>query len=166
MYKDTCLVAHWRIDRSPRDEDITSSDMTVLVTFDSKVKWFFIMSKCNTFDELMLHHDVCLILFSKVPMEGMQDQISWLGTKSKSSLCFSTWPPRHFSPRERKWQTPTCFGKYDSDCRTVPNWDGRRDPWCTPFGAYKYLLERLSCVLYNGSSLKSISARSQPQSSF
>jgi predicted nucleotidyltransferase len=43
------------------DEDITSSDMTILVTFDSKVKQFFIMSICNTFDELMLHHDVCSI---------------------------------------------------------------------------------------------------------
>jgi hypothetical protein len=48
------------------DEDITSSDMTILVTFDSKVKRFFIMSICNTFDELMLHHDVCSISFSKV----------------------------------------------------------------------------------------------------
>jgi hypothetical protein len=40
--------------------------MTILVTFDSKVKQFFIMSICNTFDELMLHHDVCLISFLEV----------------------------------------------------------------------------------------------------
>jgi hypothetical protein len=47
------------------DEDITSSDMIILVTFDSKVKQFFIMSICNTFDELMMHHDVCSISFSR-----------------------------------------------------------------------------------------------------
>jgi hypothetical protein len=48
------------------DEDITSSDMTILVTFDSKVKQLFIMSICNAFDELMVHHDVCSISFSEV----------------------------------------------------------------------------------------------------
>jgi hypothetical protein len=48
------------------DEDITSPDTTLLLTFDSKVKRFFIMSILNTFDELMLHHDVCLTSFAKV----------------------------------------------------------------------------------------------------
>jgi hypothetical protein len=40
--------------------------MTILVTFDSKVKRFFIMNICDRFDELMLYHDVCSILFSEV----------------------------------------------------------------------------------------------------
>jgi hypothetical protein len=48
------------------DEDITSPDMTLLVAFDSKVERFFIRSKFNTFDELMLHHDVCSISFVEV----------------------------------------------------------------------------------------------------
>jgi hypothetical protein len=48
------------------DEDITILDMTILVTFDSKVKRLFIMSICNTFDELMMHHDVCSISFLEV----------------------------------------------------------------------------------------------------
>jgi hypothetical protein len=48
------------------DEDITSPDTTLLVTFDSKVKQFFIMGILNTFDELMLHHDVCSTSFAKV----------------------------------------------------------------------------------------------------
>jgi hypothetical protein len=37
-----------------------------------------------------------------MPMEGMEDKICWFGTKSKSSLRFPTWPPCHFSPKERK----------------------------------------------------------------
>jgi hypothetical protein len=40
--------------------------MTLLVAFDSKVERFFIRSKFNTFDELMLHHDVCSISFVEV----------------------------------------------------------------------------------------------------
>jgi hypothetical protein len=47
-------------------EDITSPDTTLFVTFDSEVKQFFIMSIFNTFDELILHHDVRLISFTKV----------------------------------------------------------------------------------------------------
>ena len=40
----------------PSDEDITCSDITILATFDSQVKQFFIMIVFDTFDELMLHH--------------------------------------------------------------------------------------------------------------
>jgi hypothetical protein len=39
--------------------DITSPDTTLFVTFDSEVNQFFIMSIFNTFDELILHLDVC-----------------------------------------------------------------------------------------------------------
>ena len=55
-----------------------------------------------TFDELMLRHDVCSLSFSEIHtwikksarhnMEGMEDQRSWLGTKSK---CSSRPPPGH-----------------------------------------------------------------------
>jgi hypothetical protein len=41
------------------DEEITCSDTTILVIFYSKMKRFFIMSICDTFDELILHYDVC-----------------------------------------------------------------------------------------------------------
>ena len=48
------------------DEDITCSDITTLATFDSQVKQFFIMIVFDTFDELMLHHDVCSFSFSEL----------------------------------------------------------------------------------------------------
>ena len=48
------------------DEDITCSDTTTLATFDSQVKQFFIMIVFDTFDELMLHHDVCSFSFSEL----------------------------------------------------------------------------------------------------
>ena len=48
------------------DEDITFSDTTTLETLDSKVKSFFIMIVFDTFDELMLRHDVCLLSFLEI----------------------------------------------------------------------------------------------------
>jgi hypothetical protein len=48
------------------DEDITCSDTTILANFDSKVKQFFVMIVCDSFDELMLHHDVCSLTLSKI----------------------------------------------------------------------------------------------------
>jgi hypothetical protein len=46
------------------DEDITCLDTTTLETFYSKVKPFFIMIVFDTFDELMLRHDVFLEIHS------------------------------------------------------------------------------------------------------
>lgn len=48
------------------DEDITCSDTTTLEYLNSKVKESFIMNVYDTFDELMLHHDLCLMLFSEI----------------------------------------------------------------------------------------------------
>jgi predicted DNA-binding protein (UPF0278 family) len=48
------------------DEDITCSDTITLATFDSNVKQFFVMIVYNTFDELMLRHDVCSLSFSEI----------------------------------------------------------------------------------------------------
>jgi hypothetical protein len=37
-----------------------------LEIFDSKVKQLFVMIVFDTFDELMLHHDVCSLSFSEI----------------------------------------------------------------------------------------------------
>ena len=86
----------------PCDEDITSLDMTILMACKQKVNQSYIMIIVATFDELMLRHDVCSLSFSEIHtwikksarhnMEGMEDQRSWLGTKSK---CSSGPPPGH-----------------------------------------------------------------------
>ena len=47
------------------DEDITCLDTTILATFDSQVKQSFTMIVFDTFDELMMHHDVCSLSFFK-----------------------------------------------------------------------------------------------------
>ena len=60
LERTSCMVAY--IFFLP-DEDITCSDITTLATFDSQVKQFFIMIVFDTFDELMLHHDVCSFSF-------------------------------------------------------------------------------------------------------
>jgi hypothetical protein len=79
------------------DEDITSLDPTILVTFDSKVKQFFIMGICNTFVELMLQHVFVQFHFTKYLL-GSRKVLNtcgrnggpniFTGTKSKSSPCF------------------------------------------------------------------------------
>ena len=48
------------------DEDISCPDTTTLATFDSQVKQSFTMIVFDTFDELMLHHDVCSLSFSEI----------------------------------------------------------------------------------------------------
>jgi hypothetical protein len=82
------------------DEDITSLDMTILVTFDSKVKQFFIMSICNTFDELMLHHDVCLISLLHV-LTWMKESIGclWKIWRTKYVDWGRNPTPPHVSPQ-------------------------------------------------------------------
>ena len=47
------------------DEDITYLDTSTLATFDSQVKQSFTMIVFDTFDELMMHHDVCSLSFFK-----------------------------------------------------------------------------------------------------
>ena len=41
-------------------------DTTILASFDSEVKRFFIIIICDTFDELMLHHDVYSLSISEI----------------------------------------------------------------------------------------------------
>jgi hypothetical protein len=42
------------------DDDITNMDTPTLVAYDSKVKLFFSIIIFNTYDEWMLHHDICV----------------------------------------------------------------------------------------------------------
>jgi hypothetical protein len=67
------------------DEDITVSDMTTIACFYYKVNRFLIIILSNTFDELLLHYDVCWLSFRNTyvdqkgcstHMDGMEDQRS------------------------------------------------------------------------------------------
>ena len=97
-------------------------------------------------------------------MEGMEDQRSWLGTKSK---CSSRPPPGHhvtLGPKMERDQVQHVleagFGLQKSiDC------DGRHGCIRTRIGPFKYFVESLSSLLSNGSNHTSISVRSRPQSS-
>jgi hypothetical protein len=74
--------------------------MTILVTFDSKVKRLFIMSICNTFDKLMLHHDVCSISFSEV-FTWIRESIKclWKAWRTKYVDCGPNPSTPHISPQ-------------------------------------------------------------------
>jgi hypothetical protein len=76
--------------------------MTILVTFDSKVKRFFIMSIYNIFDELMLHRDVCLISYSEV-LTWIKESIEclWKAWRTKYVDWGPNPTPPHVSPQGR-----------------------------------------------------------------
>src|SRR5438105_3386678 len=46
------------------DEDIIGSDMTMLTTCKPKVQPFYMRLVIDTFDELVLHHKMCMFSFS------------------------------------------------------------------------------------------------------
>jgi hypothetical protein len=158
------------------DEDITSSNMTILVTFDSKVKQFFIMSIYNTFDELMLHHDVCSISFLEV-LTWIKESIEcqWKAWRTKYVDWGPSPTPPHIlpqghqvtlSPRKERDKIQHIL---ESLIRIAEQYQTVRaaTTLCElRLGAYKYLLERLSRLLYNASSTTSISVWSRLQSSF
>jgi hypothetical protein len=87
-------------------------DTTTLETFDSKVKPFIIMIVFDTFDELMMRHDVYSLSFSAIhtwikkkvlniherhggPKKLIEDQFHVFPTSS-------TKPPRHFGPKKER----------------------------------------------------------------
>jgi hypothetical protein len=55
-------------DQEKTDEDITVLDMTTIACFYYKVNRFLIIIVSNTFDELLLHYDVCWLSFSEIHM--------------------------------------------------------------------------------------------------
>ena len=71
-------------DGTPTDEDITCPDTTTLATFDSQVKQSFTMIVFDTFDELMLHHDVCSLSFSEI--------LTWI--KGRFDCIWKAWKVR------------------------------------------------------------------------
>jgi hypothetical protein len=60
------------------------------MTSDSKVKRFLIISICNTFDELMLHHDICSISFSEASRKVLNawrtKYVDWRSNPSPSQV--------------------------------------------------------------------------------
>ncbi len=90
------------------------------MTYDSKVKPFFTRVVFDTFDELMLHHDVCSLSFSEINTWIKKSvKTTWKAWRTKevdwgpspSIHTFPTGPPRHFWPKEIKRSNPTRFGK-------------------------------------------------------
>jgi hypothetical protein len=134
------------------------------------------MSICNTFDELMLHHDVCSISFLEV-LTWIKESIEclWKAWRTKYVDWVPNPAPSHVSPQGH----PVTFSprkerdKFQHVLQSLI-WTVKQyqlamvatTSYATPFGTHKYLLERLSHPLYNGSSITSISVRSQPKSSF
>ena len=77
------------------DENITGSDMTILMAFSSKVKHFHIRITFDTFDELMLHHKVCSFLFSELLSWIKQSvECTWKAWRTKEV----DWGPSQYIP--------------------------------------------------------------------
>jgi hypothetical protein len=102
------------------DEDIIGSDMTILITSKLKVQPFYMRLIIDTFDELVLHHKVCVFSFSElltwmkrrfncIWKEWKVNEVDW--DQVQIFLMSSTKPPHHFWLKERKSPSPTRFGR-------------------------------------------------------
>jgi hypothetical protein len=86
-----------KMQEGENDEDITNMDTPIVVTYNSKVKLFFIIIIFNTCDELTLHHDVFNVIYRITYMDqrrcgSCMERIDYetpgLGTNTKCSLRF------------------------------------------------------------------------------
>jgi hypothetical protein len=132
------------------DENITNSNMTMLMACEQKVNQSYIMVIVATFDELMLRNDVCLLSFSEIHTWIKKNvkhswkvwrikEVDWGSSPSvphvlhqaTTSLMAQRW-------KEIKGDT---FWALDSDCRKAPSCDGRHGRIRSRIGAFKYFLE-------------------------
>jgi hypothetical protein len=133
------------------DEDITVSDMTTIACFYYKVNRFLNIIVSNTFDELLLHYDVCWLSFSEI--------LTWIkkGAQHKWKAWRTTevdWGPSTSVPHvlhqattsllADRWKEikANTFWALDSDCMTRKSCNGCHDLIQTPFGTFFIWLER------------------------
>jgi hypothetical protein len=133
------------------DEDITVSDMTKIACFYYKVNRFLIIIVSNTFDELLLHYDVCWLSFSRILTwikKGAQH--TWKAWRTKEV----DWGPSPSVPHvlhqattsllAQRWKEikANTFWALDSDCTTRQSCNGCHDLIRTLFGTFFIWLER------------------------
>jgi hypothetical protein len=118
-----------------RCRHITCLDITTLETFDSNVKPFIIMIVFYTFDELMLHNDVCSLSFSEIHtwIKRVLNTHGRHGGPKKSigdQAQYSQHPPpsHHVTFGLRKERDPIQHvSGLDSDCRIAATSNGHHD---------------------------------------
>jgi hypothetical protein len=148
------------------DEDITGSDITLLTTPKLKVNQLYFNFRFDTFEQLLLHHDLCVFSFSELLtwIKGRLDcitkpwkvnEVDWGPTLSIPHVLHHATTPLFV--QEKKQSKSNTFWMLDSDCRTTPNRNSHHDFIRTPIGTVQDSLESLSSLLSNGSSLDSIS---------
>jgi hypothetical protein len=127
----------------------------------------------DTFDELMLRHDVCSSSFSEIHTwikksikhtwkAWRTKQVDWGTSPSIANVLHQA--PTSLLVQEKKESKSNTFWMLDSYCRNVLTCDGRHDFIWTPFWTFKYLMETLSSLHSYGSGLMSISSTRWPQS--
>ena len=154
------------------DDDITSANMTMLTTSKLKVQPFYIRLIIDTFDELVLHHKVCVFSFSEL-LTWMKGRFNCIWKAWK--VYEVDWGPSPSIPnvihqattsllvKGKKESKSNTFWKLNSDCRIVSTCDGHHDFIRTPIRTFEHSLESLSSLLSYGSSPMSISSRKQLQ---
>ena len=101
------------------DEDMIGSDMTLLTTKRFKVNQLYFMFRFDTFEQLLLHRDLCVFSFSEL-LTWIKESLGckWRTWRTKEVdwgpgqviLMFPIRPPRHFWSKRRKSPSPTRFG--------------------------------------------------------
>jgi hypothetical protein len=158
----------------PGDENITSSDMTMLIAFKPKVNLSYIMIIFSKFDELMLRHDVCSLSFSKIHTwikkstkhtwkTWRTEEVDWGRSPSVPHVLHQT----SMSLLAQRWKEikANTFWVLDSDCMTGPTCNGCHDLIRTRFGTFFIWLERKFHRAFNGTGLMSKSYMRRRESS-
>ena len=132
------------------DEDIIGSNMTMPTTSILKVQPFYMRLIIDAFDELVLHHKMCIISFSELLtwIKGRFDCI-WKAWKVNEV----DWGPNPSIPNVLHLDTTSLLvqGKkeiksstfWDSDSRIAPTYDVHHGRIRTRIGAFKYFMESL-----------------------
>jgi hypothetical protein len=134
------------------DDDITSTDTTILVPSCPKVNQLYIKIKFDTFEQLMLHYDFCTLSFSEL-LDWIKPcvKITWKTWRTKEI----DWGPSPSIPnvfhqaitsllvQGKKESKSNTFWMLDSDCKIEPSCNGCHDFIRTPIGGFLDFTESL-----------------------
>jgi hypothetical protein len=119
--------------------------MTILTTSKLKVQPFYMRLIIDTFDELVLHHKMCIFSFSEL-LTWMKRRFNCIWKEWKVNEV--DWGPSPNIPnvihqaitsllaQRKKESKSNTFWKMNSDCRRVPTSDGCHDFIRTLIGTF------------------------------
>jgi hypothetical protein len=134
-----------RLAQTMHDEDIIGSNMTILTTSKLKVQPFYMRLIIDTFDELVLHHKMCVFSFSElltlmkrkfncIWKEWKVNEVDWGPSPNIPNVIHQA--TTSLLAQRKKESKSNTFWKTNSNCRRVPTSDGCHDFIRTLIGTF------------------------------